>query len=95
MLRDQTELITNEAIHTKRYSVYFCNLVTQHANRVCRLVFSPVDSLSLPYFFTLSRKRQDFPENKLIEHKICVFRFLYDIQVKYFSSQEKFNAALP
>ena len=48
-------------------------LVIQRAKRMRRIVFSSVACLDVPYLSTLSRKRYDFREEKVIEHKMCVF----------------------
>ena len=93
MQRDQTELVTNEAIHIKRYSVYVCCLVIQHVNRVCRILLSPVACLTLPFFPHYLINGKIFRGGEVIEHKMC-FRFLY-IHVKRFSFQEEFSETLP
>ena len=46
-------------------------LITQHAMRIILIVLSLVICLVLPYFFTISHKRQYFPE-KLLNTK-CEF----------------------
>jgi hypothetical protein len=45
-------------------------LVIQHAVRLCLILF--VVYLAVPYFLTLSHKRQYFRE-KVIEYKMCLF----------------------
>jgi hypothetical protein len=49
----------------------FAALVILQARRMRRIILSPVGGLALPYFSTLSHKRQDFRE-KLLNIK-CVF----------------------
>jgi hypothetical protein len=49
-------------------------LAIQHAKRFRRVILSSVVSPAVPYFSTLSHKRNDFPE-KFIEHKMCVLIF--------------------
>jgi len=46
-------------------------LFTQHAKRMYRIVVLTVACLSVLYFFTLSRKLQDFLK-KIFEHKMCL-----------------------
>jgi hypothetical protein len=53
-------------------------LVIQHGKRMRCIILESVASLSLPYFSTLPHKRHDFRGEKNIEHKICVFDFLYN-----------------
>jgi uncharacterized membrane protein SirB2 len=48
-------------------------LVTQHAKRMRRTVFLFVAYLALSYFSTLSHKRHDFRQKKVIEYQTCVF----------------------
>jgi hypothetical protein len=40
-----------------------------------RIILSSVACLALPYFFTLTHKRQDFLQKKVTEHKMCVLIF--------------------
>jgi hypothetical protein len=47
-------------------------LGSQHAMRVRRTILSSVVCPAVPYFSTLSHKRQDFREKKLLNTK-CVF----------------------
>jgi len=54
----------------------FAALVILQATRMRRIILSPVANLSLPYFSTLSHKRQDFRE-KLTEHKMRVLILLH------------------
>ena len=49
-------------------------LVIQHAVRILRIIVTSVACLTLPYFSTLSHKRQDFLKKKLLNIK-CTFWF--------------------
>ena len=50
-------------------------LVIQHLKRMRRVTLPSMVCLAVPYYSTLSHKRQDFQENKC-EHKmyVCVLR---------------------
>ena len=52
-------------------------LVTQHENRMHRVILSSVAARTVPYFSTLSKKTARFSKekNKVIEHKRCVLNF--------------------
>jgi len=52
---------------------------------------SSVACLALLYFSTLSHKRHDFRNKMYIK---CVFQFLYNFCLKYFSFQEEMNETL-
>ena len=44
----------------------------QHAERMRRIILSSVVCLAVPYFYTLSPKRHDFRQKKILNKK-CVF----------------------
>jgi hypothetical protein len=61
--------------HEKTVSITYSEcvsvaLVIQHAKRMRRVILSSVACLSVPYFFTLSHKRNDFRGEKVIERKM-------------------------
>jgi hypothetical protein len=53
----------------------FAALVIQHAKRMCHVTLSSVARLTLPYIFTLSHKRYDFPGKKKLLNKKCFLIF--------------------
>jgi hypothetical protein len=53
--------------------------IIQHATRA---ILSSAASLAPPYFSTSSHKRRAFRKS-VIEHKACVFYFLYYFYLKY------------
>jgi hypothetical protein len=54
-------------------------LVIRHAKRKRRIILSCVARLALQYFSTLSHKRQDFREKKVVEHETCfVIPYYFD-----------------
>ena len=53
----------------------FVPLVTQNAKRMRRIMLSLVAYPAVQYFSTWSHKRHDFPEKKVIEHKMRVLIF--------------------
>jgi hypothetical protein len=55
--------------------VCVCALGIQHAVRMCHIILSSVDCLSVPYVSTLSHKREDFRKKKVIERKMWVLMF--------------------
>jgi hypothetical protein len=55
-------------------SVVFVVLNLQHANRLHRIILSPVAWLAVPYFSTLISLTSRF-SNKVTELKICVLIF--------------------
>jgi len=59
-------------------------LFIKYAKRMRNIIFSSVVCLTLTHFSTLSHKRHDFRQ-KVTEHEICVFIFLYKVFLKYFS----------
>ena len=56
-------------------------LVTQHAQRICHNILSPVTCLALSYFSKLSKKSHDFRGKKLLNKKRVYF--LYNICLKH------------
>ena len=56
-------------VHSECVSV---TLVTQDAMRMCPIILS---SVAMPYFFTLSHKRQEFRGGGVIGHKMRVLIF--------------------
>jgi hypothetical protein len=50
-------------------------LVTRHAKRMRRIILSSVACLVLPYFSTLSHKRQDFWGKKITQKVMFVVIF--------------------
>jgi hypothetical protein len=59
-------------------------LVSQDVTRMRRVMLSSVACPFVPYYPTLSHKRYDFREKKVIEHKMC-FDFLYNFCLIHFS----------
>jgi hypothetical protein len=57
-------------------------LAIQHAKRMRHIIFSSAACPAVPYFVTLSHKRQDFREN-VTENKMCI-DFLYNFCLKHF-----------
>jgi len=49
----------------------FVGLVIQYAVRMRPIILSSVACLTVPYFSTLSHKRNDVGEKKNIGHKMC------------------------
>jgi hypothetical protein len=70
ILRDQTELISSEAI---TITCYVCALLTWHVNDVFFAIYYLAICLA-GYFSTVLFKRHDF-RKKVLEHKICVPNF--------------------
>ena len=68
-------------------------LVTQHAKRMRRTIFSSVACPAVPYFSTLFHKHHDFREN-VTEHKTCVLIFA-TISVRNISHSKKNSVRLP
>jgi purine-cytosine permease-like protein len=54
-------------------------LVNQHAQRMRRVIFSSVASLTLLYFSTLSHKRHDYGERKKLLN--IEYVFLFSLQI--------------
>jgi len=67
----------------------FAALVILQAKHIRRIILSPVAGLALPYFSTLSHKRQDFREN-LMNIK-CGSDFSYITRLKHFSFKKEFR----
>ena len=65
----------------------FLALVIQHAKRVRRIILPSVACPAVPYFSTLSHKRQDIRE-KFIEYKICVLIFSTTSAWNFFHSKK-------
>jgi hypothetical protein len=53
----------------------FVTVAIQHAKCMRRFALSPVVSLAVRHFSTLSHKRHDFREKKIVEPKIFVLVF--------------------
>jgi len=71
-----TNVATEKAVRITYSDCAFAALVIQHAKRMCHATLSSVACLALPYIFTLSHKRYDFPGQKVTEYKMC-FDFVY------------------
>jgi hypothetical protein len=67
--------VGKKAITIKYYKRVSVALVTQHAKRMRLIILSPVACLALQHFSTLSHKRHDFREKKVVENKMCVLMF--------------------
>ena len=63
-----------KSIHFTEYKCVFVDLDNKYAQRMRRLVFSPLACLAYPYFSKSSQKQQVFREN-VIEHKMFVLIF--------------------
>ena len=50
-------------------------LVVQHEKHMCRIILSILVHLTILYFSTLCHKWEDFRENPVIEHEICISIF--------------------
>jgi hypothetical protein len=63
-----------KAVNIRFYECMCVALVTEHAERMCRVTLSSVACLAVPYFFIFSHKRYDFRGRgvKLLDIK-CVF----------------------
>ena len=46
-------------------------LIIQQEKRMRRIILSSVACPAVQYYYTLSHKRQDFREKKVIKHKMC------------------------
>ena len=53
----------------------FVALVIQHANPMCRVIFTSVTCPALQHFATLYDKRHDSQGENITEHKMCVLIF--------------------
>jgi hypothetical protein len=74
-------------------SVFLCQLYgMQMASFLRCFIFSSLTCLVSPYFSTLTHKRQDFRNKKVIEHKM--FGFLYSFCLIHFSFWEEFSEIL-
>ena len=73
--RSRNHCCRGKAINIKYYECVSVALVMQHAKRMRRITVPSVVCPVLPHFSKLSHKRQDFREEKVIEHKMCVFIF--------------------
>ena len=59
-----------------------------HAQRMRRIILSYLAFLVVPYSFTVSHNRYDFPlQKKVVELKMC-FDFQYNYYLKHFSLKE-------
>ena len=65
-------------------------VVTQHAQRLRRIILSSVSCPVLPYFSIFDHKRHDF-RKKIIEHRMCVLGFCTNFVKKHFSTLKEFS----
>jgi hypothetical protein len=76
-LRSHNHGCCGQAMSIKIFWVCFCilALIMRHAKRMPHIVLSSVTCPTLPYFSTLSHKRNDFRQQIFIKHHIFVLIF--------------------
>ena len=91
-VRSFHQFCCGQATSIKIFLVFLCilALVMWHAKRMRHIILISGVCPALPYFSTLSHKRHDFREKKILNLK-CVFWYSLNFFVKNFSFLEQFS----
>jgi hypothetical protein len=85
--RSRNHCCSEKSVSITRFECVSADLVIRHAKRMRRITMSDVASPPLSHYSTLSHKRQAF-RRKVIEYKMCVFRFSLQLLSETFHSKK-------